>query len=149
MGPLIDRPLLVLSQALVIILASLYFVCSYVYIEKLDSIGVKSDSSKYSPEVNAIFPAKAYLQRFIDPKTDLTGTQPSILKKHHSFYENHIACNGKRSMSLLEVGGGPCIYSLITAAKYVDSITFSDYAETNRKEINLWKEERPERKTCY
>ena len=115
----------------------------------MDSIGVKSDSSKYSPEVNAIFPAKAYLELFIDPKTDLNANRPSFLKTFHSFYENHIASDGNRSMSLLEVGGGPCIYSLITAAKYVDSITFSDYAENNRKEINLWKEERPERKTCY
>ena len=96
-------------------------------------IGVKSDITKYSPEMYAAFPAKAYLKQYKDPKTDPTTKQPSFLKAFHSFYENHIASNGSRSMSLLEFGGGPCLHTLITAAKYVDNITFSDYAENNLK----------------
>ncbi len=42
--------------------------------------------------------------------------------------------------SLLEIGGGPTIYQLISASKHVDSITFSDYSKDNLKEIKRWVE---------
>ena len=99
---------------------------------------------KYNPEVNADFPAKAYLKDFTDPRDDPRHTQEYFLKGFHSFYEKYI--NGsKGSKSLFEFGGGPSLFSLISAAKHVDSITFSEYAETNRNEIRQWKDEESER----
>ncbi len=40
---------------------------------------------------------------------------------------------------LLEFGGGPTIYPLITAASKVKAIHFADYLDTNLDEIRLWK----------
>src|SRR6266496_4879863 len=45
---------------------------------------------------------------------------------------------------LLEFGGGPTIYQLISAAKYPVSIDFSDYLDTNLKEVQHWLQDRPE-----
>jgi hypothetical protein len=50
----------------------------------------------------------------------------------------------KRSVSLfkkvnfLEFGGGPTIYSLISASPVVDEITFSDYNKNNLAEVRRW-----------
>ena len=103
------------------------------------------DISKYNPEANKVFPAKAYLERFKDPKTDPTCSQMQFLKGFHSFYEKYIDGSGG-SKSLLEFGGGPTLFTLISAAKHVDSITYAEYADTNRNEIQLWKDEKNERK---
>ena len=103
------------------------------------------DDVKYNAEAIKVFPAKGYLERFGDPKNDPTKSMSNLLKAWHSFYENHVS--GMRdSISLLEFGGGPTIYSLISAAKYVESITFAEYAETNRDEVVLWKDEKSGRK---
>ena len=101
--------------------------------------------SEYSHEFYAAFPAKAYLERFKDPKTDPTKTQMHFLKGFHSFYEEYISSRGD-SLSLLEFGGGPTLFTLISAAKHVESITYAEYAETNRNEIQMWKDEKKERK---
>ena len=70
-----------------------------------------------------------------------------LLKGFHSFYEQYISGTAG-SKSLLEFGGGPTIYPLISAAKYVDNITFAEYAETNRNEIELWRDRKDGRKNC-
>ena len=44
---------------------------------------------------------------------------------------------------MLEFGGGPTIYPLISAAPFVSEIIFSDYAEANRKEVTMWKNKEP------
>jgi hypothetical protein len=46
--------------------------------------------------------------------------------------------------SILEFGGGPTIYQLISAAKYPVSIDFSDYLDENLNEVRAWLEEKPE-----
>ena len=95
--------------------------------------------SKYNSELNAKFPSKAYLLgRYIDPKTDPKRVQTRFLEKFHSFYDKYVSENGD-SMTLLEFGGGPSIYSLISAAKHVESITFAEFAPTNRQEIEQWR----------
>ncbi len=104
------------------------------------------DFSKYNAEINAAFPAQAFVQQFKDPKDDPTQTQMKFLQGVHYLYEKFINDCGDDSKSLLEFGGGPSLFSLISAAKYIESITFADYAETNRKEISLWKEARTGRK---
>ncbi len=39
---------------------------------------------------------------------------------------------------MLEFGGGPTIYQLISAAKYAVSIDFSEYLDANLNEVQLW-----------
>ena len=104
-----------------------------------------ADSSRYDPEANKLFPSKGYLERYRDPKTDPTLSFKQYLEAFHSFYEKHIS-NATGSKSLLEFAGGPTVYSLISAAKYVDNITFADYAVTNRDEIQLWRDGKDGRK---
>jgi len=45
---------------------------------------------------------------------------------------------------LLEFGGGPTIYQLISAAKYPVSIDFSDYLDANLNEVHNWLQDKPE-----
>jgi hypothetical protein len=40
--------------------------------------------------------------------------------------------------SLLEVGGGPTIYQLISASRCVSRIVFSEFLEANRNEVRNW-----------
>ena len=44
---------------------------------------------------------------------------------------------------MLEFGGGPTIYQLISAARYAVSIDFSEYLDANLKEVQLWLRNRP------
>ena len=103
------------------------------------------DDLKYDPVANKVFPAKGFLERYKDPRNDPNKWQPYALKYFHSFYEKHVSGMGD-CISLLEFGGGPSVYSLISAAKHVESITFAEYAETNRDEVLIWKDERSGRK---
>lgn len=41
---------------------------------------------------------------------------------------------------LLELGGGPTIYQLITASKHAKEIHFSDHLDVNLDEVKLWRE---------
>ena len=85
------------------------------------------------------FPAKGYLMtRFKSPHADTTKTQLGFLKSLHNFYE-HIV-KGSKPLLLLEFGGGPAIYGLISAAEHVDKIVFAEYAESNRREVETWVE---------
>lgn len=40
---------------------------------------------------------------------------------------------------MIEFGGGPTVYQIISAAKYVKKIDFCDYLQSNIDEIELWK----------
>ena len=106
------------------------------------------DYSRYNPALNADFPAKAFVEQFKDPKNDPSLTQTQFLQGFHSFYKKYISTtDDDNSKSLLELGGGPSLFTLISAAKHVGSITFSDYAESNRKEVLRWKDEKDGRKS--
>ena len=107
----------------------------------MDSTTGPDDSSRYDAEANKVFPAKAFLERH----RDLKKSRMQFLKGFHSFYEKYIS-DKAGSKSLLEFGGGPTVYTLISAAKYVDSITFAEYAETNRNELALWIDKKDGRK---
>ena len=63
-----------------------------------------------------------------------------FLDQWHSFYSRYGDEFDPSSATLLELGGGPTIHSLISACQHVSRITFSDYADTNRREIQLWKD---------
>ena len=66
-----------------------------------------------------------------------------FLKHWHSFYSAYGDEFDPSSATLLELGGGPTIHSLISACQHISKITFSDYADTNRREIQLWKDNDP------
>ena len=63
-----------------------------------------------------------------------------FLEQWHNFYTGCGHEFDSSNATLLELGGGPTIHSLISACKKKKKITFSDYAETNRREIRMWKE---------
>lgn len=63
------------------------------------------------------------------PKKSPTKSQAKFLEGFHSMYDKYVCGNGV-SMTLLEFGGSPAVFSLISASKRVDSITFSEYAES-------------------
>ena len=96
------------------------------------------DHGKYNTTIYSNFPARTYLKRYGNPRTDPGIAQWFFLNEFHSFYEKYARRDD--SMSLLEIGGGPSLHSLISAAKHVGSITFAEYAETNRKEILHWRD---------
>jgi hypothetical protein len=55
-----------------------------------------------------------------------------------SFFAEAYATVPKESI-MLELGGGPGIYSLISASRHVREIHFSDYLEQNRNAVKTWK----------
>ena len=57
-----------------------------------------------------------------------------------NFYTKYSSKWDTTTARLLEFGGGPVIAPLISAAPFVDQITFAAYLESERKEIELWKD---------
>ena len=57
----------------------------------------------------------------------------------YNFYTRYNSKWNQRTARLLQFGGGPVITSLISAAPYVNKITFSAYLGSERKEVELWK----------
>ncbi len=92
----------------------------------------------YNSSANSSFPSKEYLKRFSDPTIDPMQVHVKFLKAWHDFYEKYLG-KMEKPVHLLEFGGGPTIHSLITAAKHVETVTFADYAASNRNEIVMWK----------
>ena len=56
-----------------------------------------------------------------------------LLNFYHSVYKNM-----KRGVKILEFGGGPTIYQLLSASDKAAEIVFADYLECNRREVALW-----------
>ena len=61
----------------------------------------------------------------------------------HEFYQKYHTQWDTTTTRLLEFGGGPSIVPLISAAPFVSEIVFAEYAESNRKEVQLWKDNNP------
>lgn len=100
-------------------------------------------------DYQAFFTGREYLSRRfvagpngeIDPERNV---QPFYLKCFHEFYQQFHGRWDNKSARVLEFGGGPTIYPLISAAPHVNNIVFSDYVESCRKEVQLWKDQDPE-----
>lgn len=58
----------------------------------------------------------------------------------YNFYTKYSSKWDATTARLLEFGGGPVIAPLISAAPFVDQITFAAHLESERKEIELWKD---------
>ena len=83
---------------------------------------------------------KYYLERrFRDPEDKERGVQPFYLKSISDFYKNFGGYWNSSSCRLLEFGGGPCIYPLISAAPYVSEITFADIDQGSLDAVQAWK----------
>ena len=54
----------------------------------------------------------------------------------------------KRNVRVLDFGGGPAIFDLISAAPYAEEIIFAEYSEENRKEVAAWRERSPDAHDC-
>jgi len=85
------------------------------------------------------FNPRAYLQEYY---VEL-GTENIELLNFFDQAYSHIFSEIKRAR-VLEFGGGPTIYQLISAAKYPVSIDFSDYLSVNLQELRAWLHNCPE-----
>ena len=89
-----------------------------------------------------------YIHMYEHVHTHTTGDPMKVhsqfLSHWHSFYSTHGQEFDNPNASLLEFGGGPTIYSLISACHRVGQITFADYAATNREEVQMWRNNTPE-----
>jgi hypothetical protein len=81
-------------------------------------------------------------RRFTDPYDKERGAHPFYLKTHHSFYEKFSKFWNPSTTKFLEFGGGPVIYPLISAAPFVNEITFADYQQSNIDAVIAWKHRR-------
>lgn len=77
-----------------------------------------------------LFSPSAYLDRYY---AAFTAENRSLLKFFHRTY--NLMTGNER---LLEIGGGPTIYQLISASSKVREIIFSEFLPQNRHEIQRW-----------
>jgi nicotinamide N-methyltransferase len=85
------------------------------------------------------FNPRMYLQEYY---TNL-GTENIELLDFFDRAYSYIFSTIKRA-GILEFGGGPTIYQLISASKYPVSIDFSDYLSVNLQELTAWLHNSPE-----
>jgi hypothetical protein len=84
------------------------------------------------------FNPRMYLQEYY---ADLGAENIELLNFFDRAY-SYIFSQIKRAR-VLEFGGGPTIYQLISAAKYLVSIDFSDYLNVNLQELTAWLHDDP------
>lgn len=81
------------------------------------------------------FSSHEYLNEFyptLNPENEF------LLRFYHDFYASI-----PHQKSLVEIGGGPTIFQLLSAARKVDEIIFSEYAQSCRDEINVFLQDDP------
>jgi len=83
----------------------------------------------------AYFDPNAYLDEYY---SDLGGENMALLR-----FLAETWLRLPKGGVLLDFGGGPAIYTLISAAAYVDEIHFADYLETNLDEVRRWLADEP------
>lgn len=66
-----------------------------------------------------------------------------LLQCFHVSYQKYHTPWDPNCTRLLEFGGGPSILPLISAAPFVSEIVFSDYAESSRTQVQLWRDNDP------
>ena len=93
------------------------------------------------------FNARKYLMERC-PGHEFEGSDKRIhthwgLDKVHNFYEQFHNSWDNSTATLLELGSGPYIHTLISAAPYVGQIYHTDYLEECRQEVLMWKKKDP------
>jgi len=76
-----------------------------------------------------------------NPKEYLTEYYSTVGFENRSLLEFFVEAyqDIPKNSLILEFGGGPTVYQLITAAKYAKTIHFSDHLDSNLQEVRLWR----------
>ena len=96
-------------------------------------------------DYDSFFDARSYVRsRFSAPNGVVSNEeyQAFDLRCYHDFYHKHPFST--ETARVLEFGGGPCIFPLISAAPHVKEIVFAEYLEACRNEVQLWKDRSPD-----
>jgi|GEM_PF-610364 len=94
----------------------------YKSTSRYDQLDIEYDKDSFSP--------KEYLKEYY---TKLSPENKKILEWYNHAYEK---LDGKKE--LLEIGGGPTLYQFISSAPKVESITVTDYLQSNLKQVEEW-----------
>ncbi len=100
------------------------------YKDKFSSITEALSYAKIEQIESLIINPRAYLTQFY--QRDLDSGDKALLRFYARVYKD------LQGRSLLEFGGGPTIYSLITAARTVSWIHFTDYSTECLSEVSKW-----------
>ena len=107
----------------------------------IDSIHNRMDFKGYHDSYEK-FDVKAYLvSRYSTAISEAMA--PWNIQCYHKFYESYKGEWDNSNAVLLQLGAGPCIYDLISAAPYVTEIYHSDYLKECCDEVLLWKNKDP------
>ena len=88
----------------------------------------------FGEDYHTHFDAKNYLKRFADTNVPY---KVAPLKPLHDFYQSHYGSTLSR-LKILDIGCGPVIAYVITAASYASEIVLSEYTASSRREITQW-----------
>ena len=100
------------------------------------------DVVHFGEDYNSQFDTKAYLSDFFKAEDDKVELHSGFsLRSLHEFWFKMAA---KKNLRVLNFGGGPCIYDLISAAPYAQEIIFAEYSEKNRQEVEKWHQNSPD-----
>lgn len=81
-------------------------------------------------------------RKYLNEYYDHIGDENSVLLKFLSRAYRHIFSQ-LPAAKVLEVGGGPTLYQLISLSQYPVEIHFSEYSEANLREVKKWLEKHP------
>lgn len=98
-----------------------------------------ADEILFGEDYHTRFDPKDYLVRFAGVNVPY---KVAPLKALYEFYESYSAEVG-RPLSVCDIGCGPVIAYVISAARFASDIVLSEYTELNRDEINLWIRKEP------
>ncbi|XP_013388501.1 indolethylamine N-methyltransferase [Lingula anatina] len=88
-------------------------------------------------DYNTIFDDQAYLKAYhdgVEGHPDEPEFMPFVINTLHTIFNSGLI-KGSR---LLDIGSGPCIHNVISASKWFDEITFTDFADVNRRALKKW-----------
>ncbi|XP_061432969.1 nicotinamide N-methyltransferase-like [Lethenteron reissneri] len=94
-------------------------------------------AKRYGQDYATHFKAREYLDTYYNttpedsPKRDFF---PELLQFLHSTFNN----GEIRGQRLLDVGSGPTIHQVLSASEWFPEIYLSDYAQSNREELQSW-----------
>jgi nicotinamide N-methyltransferase/methyltransferase len=89
--------------------------------------------------------AKSYLNERYREGCGAFKVNISYVGRYHDLFKKHCQeCHSKTKLKILEIGSGATINSAITLAPFSSNIVLSAYAESEAKEVQLWRERSPE-----
>ena len=97
------------------------------------------DSLRFGEDYHNNFDPKAYLNYY-----NRGGNQVEYREFSLGCFHEFWVKMTNRNARVLDFGGGPAIYDLISAAPYAEEIIFAEYSEANRREVAAWREKSPD-----